>query len=75
MSTWSLYLALIRPHLEYAVAEWNANMEQTKRKEKIQKRATNLLCPILKKKNYEEHFKSFQLTKLNVRRERGDLIR
>jgi ribonuclease P/MRP protein subunit RPP40 len=69
-----LYLALVRPHLEFAVPAWNPHLEQDSKKlEKIQKKATKL-CPSLKKKNYEERYKIFQLTKLDVRRERGDLI-
>jgi hypothetical protein len=69
-----LYLALVRSHLEYAVAVWNPHLVQDCNKlEKIQKRATKL-CPKLRKKPYEERLKNFQITTLKTRRERGDLI-
>lgn len=69
-----LYLALIRPHLEYAVAVWNPHLVQDCNKlERIQRRATKL-CPNLRKKSYEERLKHFQITTLKTRRERGDLI-
>ena len=69
-----LYLALIRPHLEYAVAVWNPHLVQDCNKlEKLQRRATKL-CPNLIKKSYEERLKHFQITTLKTRRERGDLI-
>ena len=67
-------LALVRPHLEYAVAAWNPHLKQDYNKlEKIQRRATKL-CPKLRKVSYEERLKVFNLTTHEVRRERGDLI-
>lgn len=69
-----LYLALVRPHLEYAVSAWNPSLIQDKNKlEKIQRRTTKL-CPKLKKKSYPERLKFFDLTTLETRRKRGDLI-
>ena len=68
------YLALVRPHLEYAVSAWNPHLVQDCNKlEKIQRQATKL-CPKLRKRPYEDRLKHFRITTLKTRRERCDLI-
>ena len=69
-----LYLALVRPHLEFAVSVWNPHLvKHINKLEKIQHRATKL-PPNLRKRSYDYRLKEFGLTSLEVRRERGDLI-
>ena len=69
-----LYVSLVRPHLEYAVSVWNPYMRKDIDKlESVQHRATRLV-PCLRKKPYEHRIKVIGLTKLEIRRQRGDLI-
>ena len=69
-----LYLALVRPHLEFAVSVWNPCLSKDiKILENIQRRATRR-SPKLKKKPYNVRLNEFRLTNLEKRRERGDLI-
>ena len=69
-----LYLALVRPHLEFAVSVWNPYLQQDiKKLESIQRRATKL-SPNIKKMSYDVRLKEFRLTSLEIRRERGILI-
>ena len=69
-----LYLALVRPHLEYAVQVWNPYFEKDiDALENVQERATKL-PPRLKKKSYHARLNEFNLTTLETRRIRGDLI-
>ncbi|MBY0580626.1 MAG: reverse transcriptase family protein [Rickettsiales bacterium] len=69
-----LYTAFIRPHLEFAVQAWSPFLKQDIDKiEKIQKRATKL-APTIRKLSYEARLNIMQLTSLEERRLRGDLI-
>lgn len=69
-----LYLALVRPQLEYVNSVWNPHLiRDIKKIEKIQKRATKL-PPYLKKVPYINRLDRFKLTTLETRRKRGDLI-
>ena len=69
-----LYLSLVRPHLEFVNSVWNPHLIQDIKKiEKIQKRATKM-SPKLKKVKYDKRLEIFNLTSLEVRRKRGDLI-
>ena len=69
-----LYVSLVRPHLEYAVSVWNPYLRKDIDKiESVQHRATRLV-PCLRRKPYELRLKKLQLTNLEIRRQRGDLI-
>ena len=69
-----LYVALVRPHLEFAVAVWNPHLKKDIEKlEKIQHKATRMSSNIRDKK-YKERLKIMKLTSLENRRMRGDLI-
>ncbi len=70
----TLYTAFVRPHLEYAPQVWNSlALEDIKKIEKVQKRATKLV-PQLKNLGYGERLLNLGLTSLADRRTRGDLV-
>jgi len=70
----TLYTAFVRPHLEYAPQVWNSlTLEDIKKIEKVQKRATKLV-PQLKNLSYGERLLNLGLTSLADRRTRGDLV-
>ena len=74
-SVWKqFYTSLIRPHLEYAVQAWKpTQLGDIDRLEKIQKRALRVTHQ-LRGLTYEERLESMELTNLEMRRGRGDLI-
>jgi ribonuclease P/MRP protein subunit RPP40 len=70
----SLYTTFVRPHLEFAVAVWNPYLKgDIEILEKVQRRATKLVLN-LKNLAYEDRLVAMNLTTLETRRERGDLI-
>ncbi|XP_072178742.1 uncharacterized protein [Diadema setosum] len=69
-----LYKSLVRPHLDYCMQAWCPYLEKDKKTlEKVQARATKLI-PNLKDLPYEIRLRRLNLTTLEVRRKRGDLI-
>jgi hypothetical protein len=69
-----LYVALIRPHLEFANCAWNPRLEKDKKLvEGVLKRATKCI-PGLGRLEYEERLKVLKLPSMCYRRIRGDLI-
>ena len=69
-----LIVSMIRPKLEYAATVWSPSKKKDiKKLERIQRAATKL-APNLTNKSYEERLLDLNLTTLEQRRERGDLI-
>ena len=69
-----LFIALVRPHLEYGNVVWYPQFKKDVDKiEGIQRRATRLL-PELKNLDYETRLKILDLPSLVYRRYRGDAI-
>ena len=69
-----LITTLIRPRLEYTALVWSPHLKKHIRKlERIQRTATTLPLS-LRNLSYKERLKALNLTTLEQRRERGDLI-
>ena len=69
-----LYIAVVRPHLEYANVTWSPNQQQhIQAIEAVQHRATRLI-PGISNLPYEERLKRLKLPSLSYRRLRGDMI-
>ena len=63
-----------RPHLEFAISVWNPyRYKDADKLERIQRKATKLV-PVLRKKPYNFRLSQLELTTLEIRRQRGDLI-
>lgn len=69
-----MYKTFIRPHLEFAVPVWNPYLIQDiKQLEKVQRRALRAI-PGFRSLSYAERLEKMNLTTLQERRIRGDLI-
>jgi hypothetical protein len=69
-----LFVAVVRPNLEFGNVVWSPKFEKDKKvKENVQRRATRIV-PGLKGKSYEERLKIMKLRSLSYRRLRGELI-
>ena len=70
----SVFVGLVRPHLEYANVVWAPFLKKdVETIEKIQKRGTRMI-PELRSLDYEGRLKRLQLPSLVYRRFRGDII-
>ena len=69
-----MYPTFIRLHLEFASSNWNRmNKSDIKRIESVQRRATRMVFET-SSLEYPERLKELNLTTLELRRKRGDLI-
>ena len=69
-----IIVTMIRPTLEYAAVVWSPHNKKNIRKlERVQRAATKM-APELKDLKYEERLREMDITTLERRRERGDLI-
>ena len=70
----TLYMGMVRPHLEYGNAVWGPFYKKDKKDvEAVQRRATKLV-PELKDKPYTERLRALDIPSLEYRRSRGDMI-
>ena len=65
---------MVRPHLEYGNLLWGPFYARDKKSvESVQRRATKLI-PELREKSYQERLQALDLTSMEYRRNRGDMI-
>jgi len=70
----TVYKTYVRPHLEYCIQAWSPSLRKDiDCLENVQRRATKMVFG-LKKLSYEQRLRRLNLTTLEERRKRGDLI-
>ena len=70
----ALYKTLVRPHLDYCIQAWRPYLiKDITKLEKVQRRATRMVEG-LKDLSYEERLKRLNLTTLETRRIRADML-
>src|SRR6266516_6936565 len=70
----TLYKTLVRPHLDYCIQAWRPYLIKAITKlEKVQRKATRMVEG-LKDLSYEERLKRLNLTTLETRRIRADML-
>ena len=70
----TLYVSMVRPHLEYASQIWNPHLiRDIQTLEKVQRRATKLV-PELQHLSYDDRISALNLPSLLYRRRRIDMI-
>ena len=69
-----LYKSLVRPHLDYCVQVWNPHLaKDIILLQRVQKRATKMISS-LKNQRYEQRLRMLNLTTLETRRIRADIL-
>ena len=69
-----LYISYVRPHLDYCVQAWSPYLQKDiSILEAVQRRATKLV-PQLQHLDYEERLRCIGIQRLDVRRQRGDIL-
>ena len=69
-----LYMALVRPHLEYANVVWGPHYKlDQKAVENVQRRATKMITNI-KRLTYKDRLRHLKIPSLQHRRNRGNMI-
>jgi hypothetical protein len=70
----TLFIAIVRPHLEFGNVAWSPFLERDKKLiESVLRRATKVI-PCLKDLEYEERLKKMRIPSMTYRRMRGDMI-
>ena len=70
-----LFVALVRPHLEYGNAVWSPRLEKDKKLvEGVQRRASKIIQE-LKDLTYKQRLENIKLPSMCYRRLRGDLVK
>ena len=70
-----LYKALVRPHLEYCIQAWRPHLvKDIELLEKVQKKSNKNGNRMYRGLDYRERLKRVNLTTLEIRRKRADLL-
>ena len=70
----TLYKSLVRPHLDYCIQAWRPYLKKDiETLERVQRRVTRMVEG-LKNLSYEDRLRKMNLTTLETRRTRADMI-